>query len=130
MMNLAMRSSFRLIPTGFMASWPGVSRPSTTAVTCWFLAALGDAPGADHLDVVVHQAPRRDRIAPLDRVGEVAVGGDDVARHLGRERAVLARPGDVLERDELHHQHAVVRGLGDREVKGEARAREGVALAD
>ncbi len=40
------------------------------------------------------------------------------------------RPGDVIERDKLGDEHAVVRSLGDREVKGAAQARVLVAGMD
>src|SRR5256885_8506855 len=36
----------------------------------------------------------------------------------------LFRSGDVLERYELHHQHTVVRGFGDREMELGAKLRE------
>src|ERR1700719_5158608 len=101
MMNLAMVSSV-LVLTILKASWPGLSRPSTTGVSRLLLAVLGHAPGADHLDVVVHQAARLRGIAQRDHVGERAVGVEDVPRHLGRERAVMARPRHVLQRDQLH----------------------------
>src|SRR5947208_639497 len=55
---------------------------------------------------------------------------DDMARHLRRERWILSRPGDVLERDELHHQHAVMRGLRDGEVKFAARTRVAADVMD
>ena len=78
---------------------------------------LRDAPCADHLDVLVHETARACGVAHLDQRGELLVDLQDMARHLGREGGILRRPGDVLQRDELHHQHAIVRGLGDGKVK-------------
>src|SRR4029079_16932507 len=80
-------------------------------------AAFGNAAGADHLDVVVHQRSRGGRVAQLNQVGKSGVNFQDVLRQLGRGGGIAARPGYVLERDQLHHQHAIVGRLGDREVK-------------
>jgi hypothetical protein len=54
----------------------------------------------------------------------------DPARDLRRQRAVMRRPRDVIERDELHHQHAVMRGFGDGEMEVAAGPRVGVAIID
>ena len=62
-------------------------------------------------------APCARGIAHLDQGRELAMHGEHAARDLRRQRAVLRRPRHVLERDELRHQHAVVRGLGDRQMK-------------
>ena len=83
-----------------------------------FDLACSDTPaGADHLDVVVHQPPRAGGVANLDQAEQLLVNIEDAARDLRRQRRIAPRPGDVLQRDELHHQHAVVRGLGDREME-------------
>ena len=99
-----------------------------TEMVVVFLAAFGDAPGADHLDVVVHQRARGSRVAQFDQVGELAVDVEDVMRELGRGGDVAARPGDVLERNELHHQDAVMRGLGDGEMEIARQAGEQVEI--
>ena len=96
----------------------------------FFLGVLGDAPGADHLHVVVHEPPRRGGVARLDQVDQLAVHVDDVARHRRRQRPVARRPRHVLQRDQLGHQHAVVRRLGDRQVEVAARAGERVEVVD
>ena len=94
------------------------------------LAALGNAPGTDHLDVVVHQRARAGGVAQLDQVGELGVNFQDVPRELGCGGDVAARPGDVFERYELHDEHTVVRGLGDREMEIARQPGEGVEIAD
>ena len=77
------------------------------------------------LHVLVHEPARAGGVAHLDQRGELPVNLENMARHLGGERRVLRRPGDVLERDELHHQHAIVRGLGDGEMKFAPAPRKG-----
>src|SRR5262245_46847257 len=75
------------------------------------LAMLGDAARADHLHVLLHQATGAGGIAHFDEGGELLVGVENAARHLWRQRRIARGPGYVLQRDELHHQHAVVRCL-------------------
>ena len=53
------------------------------------LVVLGDAPRADHLHVVVHQAPGAGGIAHLDQRGELLVHVEHAPRDLRRQRAVL-----------------------------------------
>src|SRR5579871_3218508 len=93
-------------------------------------AVLGDATGADHLDMVVHQRPRAARVAQLDQVGELAVHVENMASELRRGGDVAARPRHVLERNELHDENAVVRGLGHREMKVARQPGEFVEIAD
>jgi len=50
-------------------------------------------------------------------IGPLLGNIDNAARHLRRQRAVFRWPGDVLQRDELHDQHAIMRGLRDREME-------------
>ena len=54
--------------------------------------ALGNAPGADHLDVVVHQSARGAGVAQLDQVGELCVNVEYVLRQFRRGSGVAARP--------------------------------------
>ena len=61
------------------------------------MVALGNAPGADHLHVVVHQRTGAGGVAQLDEVGELGVNVENVARELRRGGDVAARPGHVLE---------------------------------
>ncbi len=93
------------------------------------VTAFGNAPGADHLDVVVHQRARGTRIAQFDQVGQPGVNVENVLRQLRRRGDVAARPGHVLKRYELHDQHAVVRRFGDREVEIARQAREDIEIA-
>ena len=70
MMNFAMcRSPFVVIQQQECASWRVI--------------ALGDAPGADHLDVVVHQRARAGGVAHLDQVGELGVNVENVRASFG-----------------------------------------------
>ena len=94
------------------------------------MVALGNAPGADHLHVVVHQRARTGGVAQLDEIGELGVDVEDVARELGCGGDVAARPRHVLERNELHDKHAIVRSLGDREVEVARQPGEGIEIAD
>ncbi len=72
--------------------------------------------------MIVHQRARRGGVARRDRARKRAMDIENVARELARERAVARRPRDVLERDELEHQHAVMRRLGDRQMEIAARS--------
>ena len=94
------------------------------------LTALGDAPCPDHLDVVVHQGARAARIAKLDQIGKLGVNFKDVPRQLGCRGDIAARPGHVFERHELHQDDAIVRGLGNGEMKIARQAREFIEIAD
>ena len=58
------------------------------------------------------------------------MGVEDVARHARRERRIVRGPGDVLQRDELHHQDAVVRRLGDGKVEFARDAGERADVVD
>ena len=80
--------------------------------------------------MVVHQLARAGRVADLDQLQQLAVHVVDAARHLGVQRRIAARPRHVLQRDQLHHQHAVVRGLRHREVKLGAELREALGVVD
>ena len=94
------------------------------------LAALGDATRADHLDVIVHQGARTARVAKLDQVGKLGVNFQDVPCQFRRGGDVAAWPRDVLERDELHQNDAIVRGLGHGEMEIARQPREFVEIAD
>ena len=80
--------------------------------------------------MVIHQRTRAGGVAQLDEVGELGVDFENVARELWRGGDVAARPGHVLERDKLHHEHAIVRSLRDREVKVARQPGEGIKVAD
>ena len=83
---------------------------------------LRHPPGADHLDVVVHQLARAGGVADFDQRGSSLCTSSMRCATSGVSVGFSRRPRDVLQRDELHHQHAVVRGLGDRQVEVAARA--------
>src|ERR1700692_1211868 len=104
-----------MISSGFWSSAIGVRR-------VLLLGVLGDTAGTDHLDVVVHQRARRSRLARGDEAPQVAMGPQHALRYVAAQRAVAPRPGDVLQRDELEDQHAVMRGGGDADVEIPARA--------
>src|SRR6516164_9853813 len=91
---------------------------------------LRDAPRADHLDVLVHEAASARAIAHFDERGELPVNIENTSRHLGRQRRILRRPGDVLERNELNHEDAIVRSLGDSKMKFATQARERRDVSD
>src|SRR5262245_25145535 len=55
---------------------------SLSAARLPFMVALGDAPRADHLDVVVHQRARRSGVAHFDEIGELCVNLQDVRGQL------------------------------------------------
>ncbi len=84
---------------------------------------LRDAPRTDHFHVLIHQTARACGVAHLDERDQLFVHAQDSARHVRCERRILRRPGDVLQRYELHHQHTIVRGFGDRKVKFPRQAR-------
>src|SRR4051812_16504966 len=88
-------------PKTGIAAFRDRARWLSAAVISFVVRMLGDAPGTDHLDVVVHQPPRASGVAHLDQRGELAVHVEHAARDLRRQRAVLGRPGDVLQRDQL-----------------------------
>ena len=52
------------------------------------IATLGNTPGADHLDVVVHQSARGAGVAQLDQVGELGVNVEYVLRGGSRATGV------------------------------------------
>ncbi len=72
---------------------------------------------ADHLDVVVHQLAGAGGVVDLNERQQILVNVANALRHLGVHGRVAPRPRHVLQRDQLHHQHAVVRGLGDGEME-------------
>ena len=82
------------------------------------------------LHVLVHQPARAGGVADLDQRRQFLVGVENAARDLRGQRRIARRPGDVLQRDELHHQDAVVRGLGDREMEFPRRAGIGADVVD
>ena len=86
---------------------------------CWGFR-FADAAGADHPHVLVHQPPRGRGVARFDHVDQLAVDLEDVPRDGRGQRAVLRRPRDVLQAQQLRDQHAVVRSFGDRQVKAHA----------
>src|SRR5262245_49184659 len=94
------------------------------------VAVLRNPPRAYHLHVLVHQSARAGGIADFDEGRQFPVGVEDAARHARRERWVMRGPGDVLQRDELHHQDAVVGRLGDREMEFAPRARKAADVVD
>jgi hypothetical protein len=81
------------------------------------MAVLGDAPRTDHFHVLVHQPARTGGVADLDERRQFLVNVENAARHLRRQGGIARRPGDVLQRDQLHDQHAIVRGIGNREME-------------
>src|SRR5579871_5178101 len=87
--------------------------------------ALGDAAGADHLHMLVHEAAGAGGIAYLDEPRKLAMRLQHMRRDGAIERRIAARPRDVLQRLELDREHAVMRGLGDGQVKRGAVLREG-----
>src|SRR5690349_10127239 len=113
------------LPMGFLLAIVG---SATSLQWVLALAMLGGAACADHAHMLIHEPPRRRAVAGGDDVRERAMRCEDACRHLGRERAVVARPGDVLERDELEHEHAIVRRLRERQVEIAAQAGEGVKI--
>src|SRR5438105_15635263 len=70
-----------------------------------FIVLLSNASRSDHLDVLVHEAASGRAIAHLDERGQFPVNIENMSRHLGRQRRILRRPGHVLERTELNHEH-------------------------
>ena len=55
---------------------------------------------------------------------------ENAPRHGRRQRRIVRGPRHVLERDELHHQDAVVGSLGDGEMEFARGARKGADVID
>ena len=79
--------------------------------------------------MLIHEASRTARVVPLDELEKLAVHLMHVPRDLRGQGAVLLRPRDVLKGNELNDEHAVVRALGNADVKIAAGPREGGAVA-
>jgi hypothetical protein len=88
------------------------------------------APRADHLDVVVHHAACTGGVADFDQAEQFAVHVLNALHDLAVQRRIAPRPRHVLQRNELHHQHAVVRGLGDGEMKRRAQLGKSRRIAE
>ncbi len=94
------------------------------------VVVLGNAPRTDHLHVLVHHASRAGGVAHLDQCGELLVDAENAPRHHRRERRIAQRPRYVLQRDELNHEHAIVRGFGDGEMELAPEPGEGGNIRD
>src|SRR6185437_8048721 len=71
--------------------------------------AFRDAAGTDHFDVVVHQGAGARGVANLDQVNELGMNFENMLREFRCGSDVAAWPRNVLQRNQLHDQHAVVR---------------------
>ena len=67
--------------------------------------------------MVVHERTRAGGVAHFDQIGEFGMNFQDVPGQFGCRGNVAAWPGNMFERDQLHDQHAVVRGLGDGQME-------------
>jgi hypothetical protein len=72
--------------------------------------------------VLVHQAAGAGAIAHLDQLDELPMDVEDAARDRRRQGRIACGPGHVLQREQLHGEHAVVRGLRHRQVEVAAGA--------
>src|SRR5262249_26219438 len=108
------------------------SRVSSAAggVFSALVAVLRHPARASHLHLLLHPWAGVGGIGRLEGWREFLVGVEDAARHARREGWVMRGPGDVLQRDELHHQDAVVGRLGDREMEFAPRARKTADVVD
>jgi hypothetical protein len=70
--------------------------------------------------VRLHELPRAGGVARFDERDEPAMRFQNPLRHRPVQRAVAAGPRDVLQRDQLVVQHAVMRSLGNAEVELQA----------
>jgi hypothetical protein len=80
--------------------------------------------------VLVHQPSRAGAVTHFDARGQFHMCVENAPRHARRQRGIVRRPGDVLQRDELDHQDAVVRCFGDGEMELARGTRKGGDIVD
>jgi len=94
------------------------------------VTVLRNSPRRYHFHVLVHELPGAGGVAHFDARRQFRMCVENASRHARGEGVIVRRPRDVLQRDELHHQDAVVGCFGDGEMELARGARKRRDIVD